>query len=95
MAEEFAAVAEQHLDDVYAYLVYLTGDRATADDLTAETFENALRSWKRFDPRRGSRRRRDRRGRARRLLRASAAGREHDRGEQGEPAHRGERSEDV
>jgi RNA polymerase sigma-70 factor (ECF subfamily) len=54
MADEFAAVAEQHLDDVYAYLVYLTGDRAAAEDLTAETFEKAFRSWKRFDARRGS-----------------------------------------
>jgi len=54
MSDEFAAVAEQHLDDVYSYLVYLTGDRDTAEDLAAETFEKALRSWKRFDPRRGS-----------------------------------------
>jgi RNA polymerase sigma-70 factor (ECF subfamily) len=50
----FADAAEQHLDDVYAYLVYLTGDRALAEDLAAETFEKALRSWKRFDPRRAS-----------------------------------------
>src|SRR5919198_264414 len=54
MSNEFAAVAEQHLDDVYAYLVYLTGDRALAEDLTAETFEKALRSWKRFDARRAT-----------------------------------------
>src|SRR5919201_5021793 len=54
MPDEFAAVAEQHLDEVYAYLVYLTGDRATAEDLAAETFEKALRSWKQFDPRRAS-----------------------------------------
>jgi RNA polymerase sigma-70 factor, ECF subfamily len=50
----FAAVAEEHLDDVHGYLVYLTGDRSAAEDLTAETFERALRSWKRYDPRRGS-----------------------------------------
>jgi RNA polymerase sigma-70 factor (ECF subfamily) len=50
----FAAVAEQHLDDVHAYLVYLTGDRSVAEDLTAETFEKAFRSWKRYDPRRAS-----------------------------------------
>jgi RNA polymerase sigma-70 factor, ECF subfamily len=50
----FAQVAEAHLDDVYGFLVYLTGDRTAADDLTAETFERALRSWKRYDPRRGS-----------------------------------------
>src|SRR5207248_14244 len=50
----FADAAEQHLDDVFAYLVYLTGDRAAAEDLAAETFEKALRLWQRFDERRGS-----------------------------------------
>jgi RNA polymerase sigma-70 factor, ECF subfamily len=50
----FATVAERHLDDVHAYLVYLTRDRGVAEDLTAETFEKALRLWQRFDPRRGS-----------------------------------------
>jgi RNA polymerase sigma-70 factor, ECF subfamily len=47
------AVAEQ-LDAVYGYLVYLTGDRSAAEDLVAETFEKAFRTWRRFDPRRGS-----------------------------------------
>lgn len=46
--------AEQHLDDVYGYLAYLTGDRGLAEDLTAETFERATRLWQRFDERRGS-----------------------------------------
>src|SRR5439155_68030 len=50
----FADAAEQHLDDVFAYLVYLTGDRAAAEDLAAETFEKGLRLWKRFDERRSS-----------------------------------------
>jgi RNA polymerase sigma-70 factor (ECF subfamily) len=50
----FADAAEQHLDDVFAYLVYMTGDRAAAEDLAAETFEKGLRLWTRFDPRRGS-----------------------------------------
>ena len=50
----FAAAAERHLDDVHGYLVYLTRDRALAEELTAETFERALRAWRRFDPRRGS-----------------------------------------
>jgi RNA polymerase sigma-70 factor, ECF subfamily len=50
----FASVAERHLDDVHAYLVYLTRDRGIAEDLTAETFEKALRLWRRFDPRRAS-----------------------------------------
>jgi RNA polymerase sigma-70 factor (ECF subfamily) len=50
----FESVAERHLDDVHAYLVYMTRDREVAEDLTAETFEKALRQWRRFDPRRGS-----------------------------------------
>jgi len=50
----FAEAAEAHLDDVHAYLVYLLGDRDLAEELTAATFEQALRRWRRFDPRRGT-----------------------------------------
>jgi RNA polymerase sigma-70 factor, ECF subfamily len=50
----FAQAAERHLDDVYGYLAWFTGDRAIAEDLAAETFERALRLWHRFDDRRGS-----------------------------------------
>jgi RNA polymerase sigma-70 factor (ECF subfamily) len=50
----FQAAAEAHLDDVYAYLSYLTGSRQVAEDLTSATFEKALRIWRRFDPRRAS-----------------------------------------
>ena len=50
----FAQAAEAHLDDVYGYLAWFTGDRTAADDLAGETFERALRLWDRFDPRRGS-----------------------------------------
>ena len=53
-APAFADVVAEHLDAVYRYLVYLTGDRAAAEDLAAETFERAFRSWRRFDPRRGA-----------------------------------------
>ena len=53
-APSFQSVAEQYLDDVHAYLVYLTGERTLAEDLTSETFERAFRAWRRFDPRRGS-----------------------------------------
>lgn len=49
-----AAAAEAHLDDVYRYVLYLTGDRNVAEDLTNTTFERALHRWNRFDPRRGS-----------------------------------------
>jgi RNA polymerase sigma-70 factor (ECF subfamily) len=47
-------VAEAHLDDVYRYLLYMTANPHLAEDLAAETFERALRRWRRFDPRRAS-----------------------------------------
>jgi RNA polymerase sigma-70 factor (ECF subfamily) len=50
----FAATVEEHLDDVYRYLLYVTANPATAEDLTSETFERALRRWSQFDPSRGS-----------------------------------------
>src|SRR6185312_3511466 len=50
----FAQAAEAHLDDVYGYLAWFTGDRAAADELTGATFERALRLWHRFDPARGT-----------------------------------------
>lgn len=50
----FADVVAEQLDAVYGYLVYLTGDRTAAEDLAAETFERAFRTWRRFDPRRGA-----------------------------------------
>ena len=50
----FAQVVAEELDAVYGYLVYLTGDRTAAEDLAAETFEKAFRTWRRFDPRRSS-----------------------------------------
>jgi RNA polymerase sigma-70 factor (ECF subfamily) len=56
VAPSFAAVAEELLDDVYGYLLYLTKNWALAEDLTSETFETALRKWRRFDPRRGTHR---------------------------------------
>jgi RNA polymerase sigma factor (sigma-70 family) len=49
-----AEAAEEHLDDVFGYLLYLTRDRETAEDLASTTFEKALRLWARFDSRRGS-----------------------------------------
>jgi RNA polymerase sigma-70 factor (ECF subfamily) len=50
----FASVAESELDAVHRYLLFLTGNRAVAEDLTGETFEKAFRFWRRFDPRRGT-----------------------------------------
>ena len=53
-APSFATVAEELLDDVYGYLLYLTKNWAVAEDLTSETFEVAFKKWRRFDPRRGT-----------------------------------------
>jgi RNA polymerase sigma-70 factor (ECF subfamily) len=50
----FSAIAESELDAVHRYLLFLTGNRTVAEDLTGETFEKAFRSWRRFDPRRGT-----------------------------------------
>jgi RNA polymerase sigma-70 factor (ECF subfamily) len=52
----FADAAADHLDDVVRYLTFMTGDPSVAEDLAAETFEKALRAWRRFDPRRASER---------------------------------------
>ena len=48
----FGDAAQAHLDDVFRYLLYLLRDPSTAEELTAETFERALRLWPRYDPRR-------------------------------------------
>src|SRR5262249_46157532 len=50
----FEQAAEKHLDDVYGYLAWFTSDRFAAEDLTAVTFERALRLWPRCGPTRGS-----------------------------------------
>ena len=50
----FASVVDAELDAVHRYLVFLTGNRAVAEDLAGETFEKAFRTWRRFDPRRGT-----------------------------------------
>ena len=55
-ATSFGRAAEEHLDEVYGYLAWFTGDRFLAEDLVGETFERALRLWHRFDPKRGSER---------------------------------------
>ena len=52
----FAEAAETHLDDVVRYLTVFTGDPAVAEDLAGETFEKALRAWRRFDSARASER---------------------------------------
>src|SRR4029079_16127813 len=50
--EAFDGLVDAHLGDVHRFLVYLTGDRTLADDLTADAFERAWKQRDRFDPRR-------------------------------------------
>ena len=50
---DFSTAAEAHLDDVYRYLIHMTGNRDLAEDLAADTFERALRHWDRYRPSEG------------------------------------------
>jgi len=52
--EQFERLFEDHAQGLLAFLVYRSGDRALAEDVMADAFERALRSRRRFDPRRGS-----------------------------------------
>lgn len=49
----FRRLYETYGPDVFAHLVLRTRDRALGEDLTAETFERALRAYPRFEPQRG------------------------------------------
>ena len=44
----FGEIYERHAQAVFAHLVMRTAQRAVAEDLTAETFERALRAIERF-----------------------------------------------
>ena len=41
----FAEIYERYVHDIYRFAVRMTGDTAEAEDLTAETFVRAYRSW--------------------------------------------------
>jgi RNA polymerase sigma-70 factor (ECF subfamily) len=45
----FGELYEEHFDRVYAYVVRRIRDRATAQDVTAEVFHDALRNLQRFE----------------------------------------------
>jgi RNA polymerase sigma-70 factor (ECF subfamily) len=53
--QDFEQLYQEHAQALYGFLAYRTGNPALAEDLLADTFEKALRSRRRFDPRRGSR----------------------------------------
>jgi RNA polymerase sigma-70 factor (ECF subfamily) len=52
--DQFERLFEEHAQGLLGFLVYRSGDRALAEDVMADAFERALRSRRRFDPRRGS-----------------------------------------
>jgi RNA polymerase sigma-70 factor, ECF subfamily len=52
--EDFERLYAEHAPALLAFLTYRTGDRARAEDLTADTFERILRKRWRVDARRGS-----------------------------------------
>jgi RNA polymerase sigma-70 factor (ECF subfamily) len=51
-AEAVARLFDEYVWDVYGFVAYRIGDRAEAEDVTQQTFERALRAWRRFDPER-------------------------------------------
>ena len=44
----FAAIYEQYAQEVYRFALYLSGNRAIAEDLAAETFSRAWVAWDRI-----------------------------------------------
>jgi RNA polymerase sigma factor (sigma-70 family) len=54
MAGDFGELYENEIWSVYGFFAYRVPSVATAEDLTQQTFERALRAWGRFDPQRSS-----------------------------------------
>ena len=52
MREDFAAVYDEQIGNVYGFFAYRVRCRDDAEDLTQRTFERALRAWRRYDPQR-------------------------------------------
>jgi len=50
--DEFARVYDEHIWDVYGFFGYRLKSKEACEDLTQQTFEQALRAWGRFDPER-------------------------------------------
>lgn len=51
---EFTQLYEQHLDALFNYCLFRVTDRQTAEDLTADTFEQAWRDRYRYNPEKAS-----------------------------------------
>lgn len=51
---DFERLVKRHAQDVYAFLLYRTGDHHLAEELLADTLERAYRARARFDRRRAS-----------------------------------------
>ena len=54
--DDFERLYAAEAQGLFGFLAYRTGDRALAEDLLADTFERALRSRKRYDAGKGSKR---------------------------------------
>src|SRR5215212_7516431 len=52
--EDFERLYADEAPGLFGFLAYRTGDRALAQDLLGDAFERALRSRRRYEPRRGS-----------------------------------------
>jgi RNA polymerase sigma-70 factor, ECF subfamily len=50
----FADLYRETVDDVFAYVATLLGDRSAAEDVVAQAYERAYRKRRSYDPRRGS-----------------------------------------
>jgi RNA polymerase sigma-70 factor (ECF subfamily) len=53
-ADDFARLYEVHAKAVFNYCLFRIGDRTTAEDLTADTFERVWRNRHRYDPEQAS-----------------------------------------
>lgn len=51
--DQFEQLYQEHAEPLLRFLIYRTGDRATAEEVLADTFERVLRSRSRFNPSRG------------------------------------------
>jgi RNA polymerase sigma-70 factor (ECF subfamily) len=52
--ESFEQLYEEHAADLFSFLVYRAGNRSLAEEVLGDTFEQVIRSRRRFDARRGS-----------------------------------------